>query len=153
VIDMTKEMPLYTCHKRVRALEIKEVHHFRIDVANGAAVRTIVFEDRSLDLPADMFTRYIPVSGDFYVVYEDGYESFSPRNAFLDGYTETVPGNVLMERLSNLADPKQPLPAWLATNNWADEIARLAREAHVTINSLKLQLENLKREKADPDQS
>jgi hypothetical protein len=36
----------------------------------------------------DMFTRYQPVKGDFYVVYEDGYQAFSPRKAFLDGYTK-----------------------------------------------------------------
>jgi hypothetical protein len=40
-------------------------------------------------LPYEMFSRYKPIVGDFYVVYADGYKSFSPRKAFLEGYTRT----------------------------------------------------------------
>lgn len=39
-------------------------------------------------LPADMWSRYKPVAGDYYVQYADGYKSFSPRKAFLEGYTK-----------------------------------------------------------------
>jgi hypothetical protein len=40
------------------------------------------------DIDADpaMFRRYTPVPGDRYMVYEDGYKSFSPKKAFEDGY-------------------------------------------------------------------
>ncbi|MFA9204828.1 MAG: hypothetical protein ACEQSH_00070 [Bacteroidia bacterium] len=38
-------------------------------------------------LPADnMFARYRPVPGDYYVVYDDGYAAISPRKAFEEGY-------------------------------------------------------------------
>jgi hypothetical protein len=39
-----------------------------------------------LVLAADMWARYKPVGGDFLVVYADGYKSFSPRAAFIEGY-------------------------------------------------------------------
>jgi hypothetical protein len=38
--------------------------------------------------PDGMTARYQPVVGDFWVIYpgSDGYQSISPRKAFLDGY-------------------------------------------------------------------
>ena len=33
-----------------------------------------------------MTARYMPKPGDFWVVYEDGYQALSPRAAFLSGY-------------------------------------------------------------------
>jgi hypothetical protein len=44
-----------------------------------------------MTLAAEIFARYVPVPGDFYVVYADGYQSFSPRKAFLEGYTREEP--------------------------------------------------------------
>lgn len=73
------EMPRYKSHKIVHALEIGHV--------NG---HIIVPADRifnSIDCPAEMFVCYVPVSGDFLVVYPDGYRSFSPRAAFVEGYS------------------------------------------------------------------
>ena len=35
-----------------------------------------------------MVTRYRPIEGDFLVLYADGYQSFSPAKAFLEGYTK-----------------------------------------------------------------
>lgn len=35
----------------------------------------------------EMTARYVPVVGDFWVVYsDDGYESISPSKAFINGY-------------------------------------------------------------------
>jgi hypothetical protein len=77
------EMPFYICHKRVQALEIASV------TEGGPAGRNVFFKNEDYPpilAPAEMFARYVPVPGDFYVVYEDDYQSFSPRKAFLDGY-------------------------------------------------------------------
>lgn len=74
------EMPRYKSHKKVWALEI--------DTVNG---HRLTFRDKgyaSILCDADMFSRYKPVAGDYYVQYDDGYKSFSPRKAFLDGYTK-----------------------------------------------------------------
>lgn len=76
---MSKDLPLYKSHKTVRALEIKQVDGYTLVFAS-ADYPPITVKD-------ELFSRYMPVSGDFYVVYEDGYASISPRKAFLDGYT------------------------------------------------------------------
>ena len=83
---MMKEFPLYQSHKKVRALEI---NNLEVHIDEGTAKLT--FADKSYDsitISLAMITRYVPISGDFYVVYEDSYESFSPRKAFLEGYTK-----------------------------------------------------------------
>ena len=66
--------------KRVLAGEITEV------VAAGCYVK-----DKSGDailriFVPDMTVRYQPKVGDFWVIYDDGYQSLSPRDAFLGGY-------------------------------------------------------------------
>jgi hypothetical protein len=93
---MTKELPLYACHKKVRALEIRSIGNYRPRAttppgAPGSLEREVVFADADYPpiwVDGVLFARYIPTPGDYYVVYEgDGYASFSPRKAFLDGYT------------------------------------------------------------------
>jgi|SRR5882724_7535287 len=83
----TSNMPTYECHKKVHALEIAHVGNYKKNPEMGNLVRTLTFMDGTTrDVGDDLFRRYLPQPGDFYVVYEDGYESFSPRKAFLDGY-------------------------------------------------------------------
>jgi hypothetical protein len=84
------EMPRYRSHKTVWALEIDAVGMN----ADSEGRRWLEFRDEGfagLKAPAEMFARYVPVPGDFYVQYADGYTSFSPRKAFLEGYTREVP--------------------------------------------------------------
>ena len=79
-------MPRYVSHKKVWALEIDSV-------CEGLRV-SLTFRDKGyapMQVPDEMFLRYRPVPGDFYVVYVDGYKSFSPRKAFLEGYTKVAP--------------------------------------------------------------
>lgn len=77
------DMPLYQSHKKVRALEIKLVRpafgNWILEFAEPGHPPRVV--------KAQVVARYMPVPGDFYVVYDDGYESISPRQPFLDGYT------------------------------------------------------------------
>ncbi len=83
---MIKEWPLYQSHKKVRALEIDNLE---VHIDEGTAKLTFIDKSyNSIIISLAMITRYKPVSGDFYIVYEDSYESFSPRKAFLDGYTK-----------------------------------------------------------------
>ena|SRR5258706_7678172 len=80
----TIEMPRYVSHKTVQALEID--YCVRVD----AGRRIVNFKDAGFEAimcEREMFARYQPINGDFYVVYADGYKSFSPRKAFLEGYT------------------------------------------------------------------
>lgn len=73
----------YTCHKKVRAAEITSVG----EIVDGALTCAVTLRGTlTIDVKAEVFVRYMPVPGDYLVVYEDGYQSFSPRKAFLDGY-------------------------------------------------------------------
>jgi hypothetical protein len=74
-------MPIYVSHKRVWALEIESVS---VGAPYRMKPKDVGYAE--ITLPAEMWSRYQPVSGDFYVVYADGYKSFSPRKAFLEGY-------------------------------------------------------------------
>jgi len=72
------EMPKYICHKQVWALQIKK--------REG---NTLYFMDQTytpIKVDPIIFSRYTPVCGDYYVVYEDGYKSISPERVFEEGY-------------------------------------------------------------------
>ena len=85
MIDISK-LQTYLCHKTVHAAEIRIVGNYA-QTAEGLARRVTLDSGETLECPADMFARYTPVPGDFYVVYDEGkYASFSPREVFLDGY-------------------------------------------------------------------
>lgn len=78
------EMPRYKCHKEVHALKINAVQ--RND--DGTAVLTpdqIGFT--SFEVDAEYVAKHDPKPGGYYVVYADGYKSFSPAGAFEEGYT------------------------------------------------------------------
>jgi len=80
-----REMPRYVSHKTVRALEIDYCV-----LCTPSGRRVAHFKDEGHEpmmLDPEMFARYQPLTGDFLVLYEDGYKSFSPRKAFLEGYT------------------------------------------------------------------
>jgi hypothetical protein len=144
-----KQLPLYTCHKQVRALEIRTIGAYSYEPSPEARlVREVVFADPDyppLKLDESLFARYVPMPGDYYVVYEDGYQSFSPRKAFLEGYSLASDGNVLMERLNDVAMAGPGVaPSWLQGMDWSQQLARVAREAHVTINSQKAEIERLR---------
>lgn len=93
-MNIQTEMPRYRCHKEVHAIKIKEIS-FDSDMAketgretNGTAV--IMPEEPELPsfiVDADFVAKHKPQSGGYYVVYADGYKSFSPAQAFEEGYS------------------------------------------------------------------
>lgn len=86
---LAADAPLYRSHKTVRALKIKDVEPGRRDGAGPGA--TLVFEDdRYEPLPVSETWDHKheqPKEGGYFVIYEDGYESWSPAAAFELGYT------------------------------------------------------------------
>lgn len=44
------------------------------------------FATKDILVSIDYFKKHSPKSGGYYVLYEDGYESFSPADAFEKGY-------------------------------------------------------------------
>lgn len=84
----SREMPKYQSHKQVWALKIKEIV-FDHDLAkadnratDGSATITPE-EDGYAPFKVDHVycRKHEPKVGDYYVVYEDGYKSFSPAEA------------------------------------------------------------------------
>lgn len=79
------ELPRYRCHKEVWALKIGG-----LDFLTSSLGLRIVPEDKRyapFDVDAEYVTKHQPRVGGYYVVYKDGYKSFSPAEAFEDGYT------------------------------------------------------------------
>lgn len=80
------EMPKYNCHKKVWALKISEV-----EITDSDGGGFLKFEDERFsnrDMSSEFMTKHKPKSGGYFVVYEDGYNSFSPKDVFEDGYKE-----------------------------------------------------------------
>jgi hypothetical protein len=76
----------YVCHKTVRAMQIAEIHPGRADKRGpGSTLRSPDGEEFSV---SDKWTqKHNPQEGGYFVLYADGYESYSPRDAFESGYT------------------------------------------------------------------
>lgn len=109
-------MPLYRCHKEVWALKISEIHREELPKWNGPTCRgslalgsacghcercewerthgpgmggIIVPADARFAgflVDAEYLKKHKPEVGGYYVVYKDGYRSFSPAQAFEEGY-------------------------------------------------------------------
>jgi hypothetical protein len=82
------ELPKYRCHKEVWALKIKEIAPGRAD-GKGPG-QTLHFVDQRY-APRSMDELWIsknnPQEGGYWVQYKGGYESYSPADAFEEGYT------------------------------------------------------------------
>lgn len=90
--EVAAEMPRYKCHKQVWALKIKAIKLDGEDEpdreTDGSAMVTPV-ENGYAPFRVDVhyMRKHRPEIGGYYVVYDDGYKSFSPAKAFEDGYT------------------------------------------------------------------
>lgn len=81
-MTVSAELPRYKCHKEVHALQIG-----MLQMIDGGALIT---PTNNRFLPFAVTNEYVqkhnPKEGGYYVVYEDGYLSFSPAEAFESGY-------------------------------------------------------------------
>lgn len=108
-----RELPRYECHKKVHALKIENIKPPQQPEYKGPVCRsmdgcgncerctwhrdvrptaplTIVPADHSyapFEVSAEYFAKHKPESGGYFVVYADGYQSYSPAKAFEEGYT------------------------------------------------------------------
>lgn len=114
-MSVAAELPRYRCHKEVWALKIADVIRvqeptFDKPVCKGAValgtacghcerccwraehsnpgVVMVPADQRyaRFTLPVEYLQKHNPVAGGYYVVYDDGYKSFSPAAAFEEGY-------------------------------------------------------------------
>ena len=77
------EMPKYQCHKIVHALKIEYIER----ETDGTA--TIIPEEgyAPFKVSAEYVNKHKPQRGGYFVVYEGGYQSWSPADVFEAGYT------------------------------------------------------------------
>lgn len=81
--DIQIELPRYKCHKEVHAAKIlkvfmPETHTYLVLEVNGKEV--------GITESKEYGEKHKPYAGGYYVVYEEGYTSFSPAEAFENGY-------------------------------------------------------------------
>lgn len=102
VVDLTKEgakdspnysvIPQYRSHKIVRAFKIGKIDA-DVELALTERRQTefwIVPEDKALPqvkVSLGYMQRHRPLSGGYFVIYDDNYFSFSPAEPFENGYT------------------------------------------------------------------
>lgn len=92
---VSTELPKYKCHKEVWALQIERIEYdsakARDEHRESDCSALLVFADAAGIAPirvnAHYLKRHDPHFGGYYVVYADGYQSFSPAKAFEEGYT------------------------------------------------------------------
>ena len=92
-------MPQYQSHKKVWALKIIAVERIKPTIAelerilNGTRSETpggrltVEAPFTLLEVSPGYMQKHDPQPGGYYVLYEDGYCSFSPKEAFESGYT------------------------------------------------------------------
>ncbi len=93
--DVTREMPRYQCYKQVHALKIAAVvpkpnpdPTGRSGASSYGATITPADEGYApFDVTPEYHGKHRPVAGGYYVVYDDGYASYSPAAAFEAGYS------------------------------------------------------------------
>lgn len=78
-----KAMPRYKSHKEVSALKITKV------MTGGHLA--FVGDYAVLHVGEGFFGKHHPQPGGYYVIYDDGYVSYSPAKAFEEGYTMLDP--------------------------------------------------------------
>lgn len=82
-MNVTKEMPKYECHKKVHALKIAG---FVADQHGVVYFQPAEPGYSKVPLTPEFVAKHKPEVGGYYVVYEDGYKSFSPASSFESGY-------------------------------------------------------------------
>ena len=95
------EMPRYKCHKEVWALKIAAIRPFgmwggsgsgtgfipAVQGGYGATIDPVDDGYAPFNVTQEYLDRHQPQVGGYYVIYKEGYQSYSPAKAFEDGYT------------------------------------------------------------------
>lgn len=83
------DMPVYVCHKEVRALKIEKVIYLRTDsTTDENPIVEVFFENQAFrPVVCNLRSKPAPEAGWYAVYYSDGYLSFSPAKSFEEGYT------------------------------------------------------------------
>lgn len=104
----SRQMPRYQSHKKVYALKIAEIIDPTEPGSETDGSRVIIPADEGFGafrVDREYVRKHNPQVGGYYVVYDDGYKSWSPEQAFEEGYTkvEFGSGNYASGSAKNLA--------------------------------------------------
>ncbi len=80
-------MKEYKSHKIVKAFCIKEIIPPKVK-NNGEVIIVAEGDEGSYTGTMEWFNKHKPEVGGYYVVYNDDYASYSPKEAFEEGYAE-----------------------------------------------------------------
>jgi len=90
------EMPRYKCHKEVHALKIAALESDSVraqrdnsETTGGTWITPADEGFAPFHVNREYVTKHSPEVGGYYVVYADGYKSYSPAKAFEDGYARS----------------------------------------------------------------
>lgn len=88
-MENAREMPRYKCHKEVRAVKIQGIVKDRDDFKMVDRFGIVPSEPglAPIEITREWMAKHQPQVGGYYVVYADGYASYSPAKDFEDGYT------------------------------------------------------------------
>ena len=89
-MSASRQLPKYRSHKEVWALKIKAIEPDG-SAPPGAAGSCLMTPEEDGYAPIRLDEAYVrkhnPQAGGYYVVYPDGYTSWSPAQSFEEGYT------------------------------------------------------------------
>ena len=83
--DSQIEMPKYKCYKEVWALKIAEIF---LDTDGSAMITSVEAGYAPFGVDSEYVRKHDPQVGGYFVRYEDGYKSFSHKEAFEGCYSE-----------------------------------------------------------------
>lgn len=87
----SKPLPQYQSHKKVGGLKIREVVYYRSEPGaetDGSGVLSFIEEGYGKrKVSVEYMRKHKPKAEGYFVVYEGGYESWSPADVFEEGNT------------------------------------------------------------------
>jgi len=91
---MNRVLPVYKCHKEVGAAKILRIERGFMDYRLREAVRLVLINPEMVsgkgwvvEVSEEYMDKHKPEVGGYFVRYADGYQSYSPAQAFEEGYT------------------------------------------------------------------
>ena len=84
------EMPKYNCNKQVWALNIKDIlsNHDHRSGETRYGIEPFDPNFKTIEVSTAYMQNHNRDICGYYVVYKDGYKSYSPAKAFEEGYTQ-----------------------------------------------------------------
>lgn len=136
-LNVADGMPKYRAHKIIQALKIDEG---RITTSGTLLIPANRDYDPFIVTRA-FSSKHMPGGGGYFVRYKDGYESFSPAEAFEDGYTaledgleeDSTASEILAKVKADLAESNAKV---IALEKSAPKVAEALRKAEFRIEEL-----------------